>query len=364
MHILPPVTPAVSPSFSTAAFNVPRERFAMTPISALLALGQSCTRAEILTYTAIQLHADKDTGHCNPGRETLALITGLPENRITKATTSLEKKGFIRKEQPDPFHVHYFVLPPPVIEPVEPRARFRPPLKPSPVPPAEPNQCHQRHEPVPPTAPLTDQWTDQEEKREPTPDPERIEPAPPAQAPLPQSPLRTAKTEAPESVPESWIDQAALMRPELPTETIRASAEKFLDHNRAKGTVLADWLPAWRNWIRRERAVKPHQTATTATQPANRYAHLDAKEQPVSAAVRNALAISEQNRIAMLIQRGIDPVTGFPIATTTSATAAQAATPITDQADQSYEARLAALEARIAARKEREAAEREGGPCT
>ena len=116
--------------------------------------------------------------------------------------------------------------------------------------------------------------------------------------------------------------------------------------------MLADWLPAWRNWIRRERAVKPHQTATTATQPANRYAHLDAKEQPVSAAVRNALAISEQNRIAMLIQRGIDPVTGFPIATTTSTSTVSNPNPsITDHVDHSYAARLAALEARIAARK-------------
>ena len=153
------------------------------------------------------------------------------------------------------------------------------------------------------------------------------------------------------------------MRPELPTETIRASAEKFLDHNRAKGTVLADWLPAWRNWIRRERAPRATQTASTATQPANRYAHLDAKETPVSAAVRAATERSEQNRIATLIERGINPATGLPAArsqATTSASASTVSNPnpsINDQADQSYAARLAALEARIAARKAREAAE-------
>ncbi len=161
--MIPVSAPRCTPSRFNPSFVPPpkRERFAMTPLGALQALGASCTRAEILTYTALELHADKDTGFCNPGRETLAAITGLPENRVTKATTSLEKKGFIRKEQPDPFHVHYFLLPPPAVEPVEPRARFRPPLKQSPVPPAEPTPCRLRHELVPPAAPLTNQCTDQ-----------------------------------------------------------------------------------------------------------------------------------------------------------------------------------------------------------
>ena len=71
----------------------------------------------------------------------------------------------------------------------------------------------------------------------------------------------------------------------------------------------------------------------------------------------------------MLIQNGIDPLTGLPAvrpqATTsvnTTRPAAQAAMPIMGQGpDSSYAARLAALEARIAARKAREAAEKEGG---
>jgi hypothetical protein len=341
-----------------------RERFAMTPLGALQALGASCTRAEILTYTALELHANKDTGFCCPGRETLASITGLPENRITKATSSLEKKGFIRKEQPDPFHVHYYLLTPPVVEPVEPRARFRPPLKVQPVevarpvPPAEPapapetsatngmNQCHQRNELVPPAAPLTDQWTENSKEREPTAEPARPEPAAagvpplsdfatqatqnpePEPQPIPKkggrdkefSPLRNTKTAVPDTIPEVWLEQAGLQRPDLTAETIRKSAGIFIDNHRAKGTMLVDWSAAFRVWIARERAPKAPQNAQQATQPISRYAHLDAKEQPVSAAVKAALERSEQDRISLLIANGIDPATGLKTGSPASVT--------------------------------------------
>ena len=456
MHILPAVTPAVSPRFTfnnaTPEFHpapAPRPRFAMTPIGALQALGARCTRAEILTYTALELHANKDTGFCNPGRETLAVITGLPENRITKATSSLEKKGFIRKEQPDPFHVHYYILTPPETEPVEPRARFRPPVRMQPVepvPPMEPtpaapapetsassgmNPCHQRNELVPPAAPLTDQWTENSKEREPTPEPARPEPAPQAQAPLsdpvanidsdpPRSaptqgpdsrkkeslPTPRVRTEAPDSIPEIWLEQAAIQRPELTADIIRKSAGIFIDNHRAKGTMCVDWSAAFRVWIARERAPKATQNSQQATQPVNRYAHLDAKETPVSAAVRASYELGEQRRIDLLVRNGIDPATGLKIvppaapepaptkppitpgrsfdprvetrpmteaeecadfeekrkialaqlaALQAAKAAAPTAPPTYDQPDQSYAARLAALEARIAARKAREA---------
>ena len=156
-----------------------------------------------------------------------------------------------------------------------------------------------------------------------TPEPARPEPAPQPQAAHSGS-LRTAKTEAPDALPDAWIEQAGLMRPDLTADQIRASAEVFIDNHRAKGTLLVDWLPAWRNWIRRERAPKAPQTATAATQPANRYARLDAKEQPLSAAVRAALEVGEQNRIAMLIQNGIDPTTGTTMNTPTEPATAPA----------------------------------------
>ena len=189
------------------------------------------------------------------------------------------------------------------------------------------------------------------------------EPTPTATViPLPSKTLLPDNWELPDDY-RAWAEQH---RPDLAGQ-MDSIASKFHDFHLSKATRSACWIAEWRRWINRERAVKPHQTATTAPQAVNRYAHLDQPQQPVSAAVKAALAISEQNRIAMLIQSGIDPATGFPVAattpptTTTSATAAQA-TPIMGQGpDSSYATRLAALEARIAARKAREAAEREGG---
>ena len=304
--------------FTPSSFNpsfVPppkRERFAMTPLGALQALGASCTRAEILTYTALELHADKDTGFCNPGRETLAAITGLPENRVTKATTSLEKKGFIRKEQPDPFHVHYFLLPPPAVEPVEPRARFRPPLKQSPVPPAEPTPCRLRHELVPPAAPLTNQCTDQKPERVAEPEPAPPEPAAPAQAPL-SVPLRNTKTTVPDIILDVWLEQAAIQRPDLTPEQIKTSAGVFVDHHRAKGSLMVDWSAAFRVWIARERAPKATVQRPQAPQTPPRYSPLTGPKAPVPAAVQAALEQSEQRRLELLRKAGIDPATGLKI---------------------------------------------------
>ena len=197
------------------------------------------------------------------------------------------------------------------------------------------------------------------------PEPYRPEPAaasvPPTGAP--SGFVIQTKTVLPEDwqLPADFRQWAEQHRPDLAGQ-MDSIASKFHDFHLSKATRSACWIAEWRRWINRERAVKPHQTASTAPQAVHRYAHLDQPQQPVSAAVKAALAISEQNRIAMLIQSGIDPATGFPIATTTPSTTSTVSNPnpsINDQADQSYAARLAALEARIAARKERE-----GGPCT
>lgn len=94
--------------------------------------------------------------------------------------------------------------------------------------------------------------------------PESAEPEPtaePVAVALSSEALRAVKTLVPDGVPASWIEAGQVLRPDLPVEVIRSSAEVFLDHHRAKGTVLTDWLPAWRNWLRRERAPKGPQTA-------------------------------------------------------------------------------------------------------
>ena len=96
------------------------------------------------------------------------------------------------------------------------------------------------------------------------------EPAPlaePAPVTLSEVVLRAAKTSAPDGVPQAWIEAGQLLRPNLPVEAIQASAEVFLDHHRAKGTVLTDWLPAWRNWLRRERAQFAHKPLATPAVP-------------------------------------------------------------------------------------------------
>ena len=184
------------------------------------------------------------------------------------------------------------------------------------------------------------------------------EPLPPK---APVIPL-PSKTVLPDdwNLPDDYRAWAEQHRPDL-ADQMDSIASKFHDFHLSKATRSACWIAEWRRWINRERAVKPPQTAPQATQPASRYAHLDAKETPVCAAVRAATERSEQNRIAMLIKSGIDPATGFPMARPAVApSTSTVSTPnpsINDQADQSYAARLAALEARIAARKAREAAE-------
>ena len=137
--------------------------------------------------------------------------------------------------------------------------------------------------------------------------------------------LRNAKTPPPDCIPDGWMEAGRLLRPDLSDDQIKASAETFLDYQRSKGTMLADWIPAWRNWIRRERGPKTAGQRPQATQPANRYPRPDQPEQPPAAAVQAAIEAGEQRRIAMMISCGIDPATGLkatPPAATPAATPA------------------------------------------
>ena len=350
-----------TPSFSPDAFNAPkREPFALIPFSVIQALSGNVTRSGILVYCALATHADQD-GHCWPGRTRLADITNLTERQISRATAELEKKGLLRKSYRANGMVDYYLLPV-TNQATPPVTAVTPPLT--------------------PLSPRTNQGTTQKEQREAAPEPEAAtipptgahsdfashqeqEPTPTATViPLP------SKTILPEDwqLPDDWRQWAEQHRPDLANQ-LDAIASNFADYHASKATRSASWIAEWRRWVNRERTPKATQTASTATQPASRYAHHDQPEKPVSAAVRAALELGEQRRVAMLIQNGIDPLTGLPAvrpqATTsvnTTRPAAQAAMPIMGQGpDSSYAARLAALEARIAARKAREAAEKEGG---
>jgi hypothetical protein len=105
---------------------------------------------------------------------------------------------------------------------------------------------------VPDQAPIEQTTINKETERETEPEP----PADPVAEPLSQEVLRKIKTAPPDGVPQAWIEVGQALRPDLPVEVIRQSAEVFLDYHRAKGTVVTNWLPAWRNWLRRERTPK------------------------------------------------------------------------------------------------------------
>lgn len=123
--------------------------------------------------------------------------------------------------------------------------------------------------------------------------------------------LRAAKTAPPDGVPDAWLAQAGDLRPDLTPQQVRTSAEVFLDHHRAKGTQLVDWLPAWRNWLRKERPPQAAQSSATTPPPASRYPTPEQQKAPVSEAVQRALRASEQRFQALLQAQGIDPTTGL-----------------------------------------------------
>ena len=402
---------------------------------------------EFRVYTALLTFPPGDNGERWPSRETIGRMTGLPPKVVSRTTSRLQELGWLVKfgdggrsrtaryivfdqAQPPGVILNYHTanrtpdtaqddLPiPPQTDPVDP---VNPPQN-EPGLSAKGGQNGEGQEV---------DYLDAVDKREQEPEPARPEPAPQAQAPLsdpvanidsdpPRSaptqgpdsrkkeslPTPRVRTEAPDCIPEVWLEQARIQRPDLTPDIIRKSAGIFIDNHRAKGSMMLDWSAAFRVWIARERAPKAPQNSQQATQPVNRYAHLDAKETPVSAAVRASYELGEQRRIDLLVRNGIDPATGLKIvppaapepaptkppitpgrsfdprvetrqmteaeecadfeekrkialaqlaALQAAKAAAPTAPPTYDQPDQSYAARLAALEARIAARKAREA---------
>ena len=211
----------------------------------------------------------------------------------------MARKGFIRKEHPDPFHVQYYLLPiVPPAAPVEP-----PESAPSAAPPSAPHGtagCRPRHEPAPPTAPLTEQPTDQKAKKTETAqrpeqaplDPTR--PSPPdgahsdsATPPEPRQrvvppPTKTALEED-WTLPDDYRQWAAEHRPDL-HDRLTAIAEGFRDFHLSRATRSASWCAEWRRWISRERAPKPAQNRPTTPPSDSRYPKSDARKDPVAAA--------------------------------------------------------------------------------
>ena len=231
---------------------------ASVPAFATITLGEisqlhECNGSEVRTYLALALHAGAD-GDCWPGRRRLAGITGQSRENVSRATRGLEAAGLIHKEvTPSGRLIYHLPL-------------HRRPSATGAVSDGIPPGIELDTPPVANSTPI-EQTIEQITEREPAPLPA---PAPVAE-PLSQD-LRKIKTAAPDGVPQAWIEVGQALRPELPVEVIRNSAEVFLDHHRSKATVLTDWLPAFRVWIRRERAPKAppcaHKPLTSPTVPA------------------------------------------------------------------------------------------------
>ena len=311
---------ASAKSFTPSSFNPSvapapkREQFALLPFSTVEALA-GCSRAETSIFLALALHADAQTGHCWPGRARLAEITRLNESRVSKATTGLERKGLIRKELIAGCRVEYYLLP----------QTPRPVPVPAPVPLSEPVPTPDRNgtPPLIETAPITDPGTDQKPEREPEPDPVVEVPPSPVVPPVgaPSKFVIQTRTVLADDwqLPDDYRAWAEQQRPDL-ADRLDAIAENFRDYHASKATRSASWIAEWRRWVNRERASKAAGQRPQATQPASRYAHLDAKETPLAEAVRAAMDISEERRLAMLRSCGIDPATGLKVAPPPSST--------------------------------------------
>jgi len=263
-----------SSSLAPTGSNPAREQFALISFSSIEALAE-CSRAEILVFNALALHADTE-GHCWPGRERLATITHLPLTRVSKATTGLERKGMIRKEATNGVRVDYWLLP-------------QGSLRLAPVLELNATRDQNGTAPVTETAPeQTRQQTIDQRAAGPEPEP----PEPPAPAPLSPS-LRNAKTTAPDTLPESWIEQGKRLRPDLDEQTIRNSGAIFLDTARSQGRLLVDWKAGFNAWLRRERAPRTARSGLQAAQKPGCYAIPTAPAETQESAV---LAFESQMR--------------------------------------------------------------------
>lgn len=211
---------------------------ALVPPFAIITLNEisqlhDCNGSEVRIYLALAAHAGPD-GDCWPGRRRLAEITGQSREHVSRSTSALEAAGLIEKSQtPTGRTIYHLPL-------------HRRPL----VSEQEPTPCQTGHPPMPDPAPITDQTTDQEQRE--------ADPAPFAEptAALSQEVLHQAKVTAPETVPDSWIEQGRALRPDLDEATIKNSALIFLDTARAQGRQLVDWQAGFAAWLRRERTPK------------------------------------------------------------------------------------------------------------
>jgi len=267
---------AMASTYSSSSSNsVPQ--FAIITISEISQLN-TCNGAQIKVYLALAAHAGPD-GDCWPGRRRLAEITGQRKENVSRATAALEIAGLIEKSQTPAGRVIYHL-------PLHHR-----PAAPVPMPEQVPPGINADTPPVSTPTPIEQTREQTKNQREAEPEP-TVEPAP-----LSQEVLRTVKTTAPDTVPQSWIEQGRALRPDLDEVTIRNSAAIFQDTSRANGRQLVDWQAGFTAWLRRERAPKGPPTAHTPRSAPTPYAG------PVSSTVAPETAQEAKARFAAQMER-------------------------------------------------------------
>lgn len=76
---------------------------------------------------------------------------------------------------------------------------------------------------------------------------------------------------APEWVlPKAWGEWAIAEYPHWTPESVRAIAEQFADHQRAKAATSADWPATWRKWCRDDLTQRAHPPPLPSPKPADR----------------------------------------------------------------------------------------------
>lgn len=89
--MLSEVAPVVSPQIEVS------ERFALVPVSVIASLTAKVRPSAVIVYVALASFADR-SGVCWPSRKTLAAMTHLSINHISKVTSDLQDAGFLTKE--------------------------------------------------------------------------------------------------------------------------------------------------------------------------------------------------------------------------------------------------------------------------
>jgi len=251
-------------------------------------------------YSVLALHCN-DQQECWPGRQRLAHLTDLLPDHVSRALSRLESRGLItRRIGPQGYTVYTLPLHQNASAPWPQRT------------PTPPKMVVASAQPLPERVDRTDplfEQTSESTRPAPTLEP----PAPPTPEPAVALSPSHSKTPPPDQLPDHWLEIAGQLRPELAIETVRISAARFIDYHRARGTVLIDWLPAWRNWIRQERAPKPpiNPSETRPTQPTGSTAAQEAVDRAYKARMDAADRMAEERRQKLLAAHGINehPVT-------------------------------------------------------